>query len=97
MNRSTAREIAMHLTFELAFSDIKVDDLLERELNADAFAARAADEPPFGIYGQSRYRKDYGGPFDGENLPCFGGIAQRTAGGGRPVRFGGRLCGTDGA
>lgn len=45
MNRSTAREIAMHLTFELAFSDIKADILLERELNEEAFALRAKDEP----------------------------------------------------
>lgn len=45
MTRSTAREIAVHLTFELAFSDVKVDQLLERELNAEAFAARASDEP----------------------------------------------------
>lgn len=50
MNRTTAREIAMHLTFELAFSDVKVDDLLARELNADAFAARAADEPLYAEY-----------------------------------------------
>ena len=50
MTRSTAREIAMHLTFELAFSDIKVDELLERELNEEAFAARAADEPLYAEY-----------------------------------------------
>ena len=50
MNRSTAREIAVHLIFELAFSDVKVDDLLERELNAEAFAARAGDEPLYAEY-----------------------------------------------
>ena len=50
MNRSTAREIAMHLTFELAFSDIKVDELLERELNTEAFAARATDETLYAEY-----------------------------------------------
>ena len=32
MTRKTAREIAMHLTFELAFSNLKADQLLEREL-----------------------------------------------------------------
>lgn len=45
MTRSTAREIAMHLTFELAFSDIKAVQLLERELTPEAFAARAEEEP----------------------------------------------------
>ena len=35
----------MHLTFELAFSDIKADELLARELTQEAFAARATDEP----------------------------------------------------
>lgn len=50
MTRSTAREIAVHLTFELAFSDIKVEELLERELNEAAFAARAVDEPLYAEY-----------------------------------------------
>ena len=50
MTRSTAREIAIHLTFELAFSDIKVEELLERELNEEAFAARAAEEPLYAEY-----------------------------------------------
>lgn len=45
MTRSTAREIAMHLTFELAFSDSRADRLLERELTPEAFAARAEEEP----------------------------------------------------
>lgn len=50
MTRSTAREIAMHLTFELAFSDIKADELLGRELNREAFTARAVDEPLYAEY-----------------------------------------------
>lgn len=49
MNRSTAREIAVHFAFELAFSNEKADQLLERELTAEAFAQRAPDEP---IYAQ---------------------------------------------
>ena len=57
MTRSTAREIAMHLSFELAFSDIKVDDLLDRELNADAFAARAVDEPLYAEYPSEEQEK----------------------------------------
>lgn len=40
----------MHLTFELAFSDVKADDLLARELTPEAFEARAAEEPR--LYGE---------------------------------------------
>lgn len=50
MTRNTAREVAMHLTFELAFSDVKADDLLARELTPEAFAVRAAEEPR--LYGE---------------------------------------------
>ena len=35
MNRSTAREIAVHLAFELAFSSDRAEALLERELTLD--------------------------------------------------------------
>ena len=34
----------MHLTFELAFSNLKADQLLERELTEEAFAARGQEE-----------------------------------------------------
>lgn len=44
MNRSTAREIAVHLAFELAFSSERAETLLERELTPEAFAARSRDE-----------------------------------------------------
>ena len=44
MNRSTAREIAVHFAFELAFSDESARELLERELTAESFARRAQDE-----------------------------------------------------
>lgn len=47
MNRSTAREIAMHFAFELAFSNEEAGRLLERELTPDAFAQRAKDEPMY--------------------------------------------------
>ena len=49
MNRSTAREIAMHLAFELAFSDERAEALLARELTPEAFALRGREEP---IYAQ---------------------------------------------
>lgn len=45
MNRSTAREIAMHFAFELAFSTERAEQLLERELTPDAFALRGREEP----------------------------------------------------
>lgn len=45
MNRSTAREIAVHFAFELAFSSDRAGELLERELTPESFAARAQDEP----------------------------------------------------
>lgn len=44
MNRSTAREIAMHFAFELVFSDASAEQLLERELTPEAFADRAQVE-----------------------------------------------------
>ena len=47
MNRSTAREIAVHFAFELAFSDEKAPQLLERELTPESFARRALDEPMY--------------------------------------------------
>ena len=58
MTRSTAREIAMHLTLELAFSDSKVDQLLERELTPEAFAARAEEEPLYREF-PSQGEEDY--------------------------------------
>ena len=45
MNRSTAREIAVHFAFELAFSDQSAQQLLDRELREEVFARRAQDEP----------------------------------------------------
>lgn len=40
----------MHLTFELAFSDVKADELLARELTPESFAVRAGEEPR--LYGE---------------------------------------------
>ena len=50
MNRSTAREIAMHFAFELAFSNEKAGQLLERELTQISFALRAQDEPLYSSF-----------------------------------------------
>lgn len=45
MTRTVAREIAMHLSFEQAFSRLDPEQLLARELTPEAFEARGADEP----------------------------------------------------
>ncbi len=50
MNRSTAREIAVQFAFELAFSDEKAQQLLDRELTEDSFALRAQDEPMYASF-----------------------------------------------
>ena len=47
MNRSTAREIAVHFVFELAFSNETARQLLDRELTPEEFARRAQDEPMY--------------------------------------------------
>ena len=43
MNRTTAREIAVHFAFELAFSTESAGQLLARELTPEAFAGRGRE------------------------------------------------------
>lgn len=50
MTRSNAREIAMHFVFELAFSDVKADQLLEQGLDPEAFADRGQVEMLYAEY-----------------------------------------------
>lgn len=50
MKRSTAREIAMHFAFELVFSDISAERLIERELTPEAFADRAQVEKLYSVF-----------------------------------------------
>ena len=38
MTRNTAREIAMHLAFELSFTDMPIEEFLEHYLSAEKFA-----------------------------------------------------------
>ena len=45
MVRNTAREIAVHLSYELSFTDQPVEVLLEQRLTAEAFAELAEEEP----------------------------------------------------
>ena len=44
MVRNTAREIAIHLSYELSFTDRKVDELLEDRLTAETFATLAFED-----------------------------------------------------
>ena len=44
MVRNTAREIAVHLSYELSFTEFTVDELLDQRLTADAFAALAGED-----------------------------------------------------
>ena len=44
MVRSTAREIAVHLSYELSFTDLTVDQLLENHLSVENFASLAGED-----------------------------------------------------
>ena len=44
MVRNTAREIAVHLSYELSFTSMTVDELLEHHLSAENFAALAPED-----------------------------------------------------
>ena len=44
MVRNTAREIAVHLSYELSFPDKPVEELLDQRLTPEAFAALAAED-----------------------------------------------------
>lgn len=43
MTRNTAREIAMHLAFELSFTDLPIEEFLNHYLSEETFAALAAE------------------------------------------------------
>ena len=47
MVRSTAREIAVHLSYALSFTDLPVEQLLERHLSAENFAALAEEDESY--------------------------------------------------
>ena len=44
MVRNTAREIAIHLSYELSFTDKTAEELLDQRLTAEAFAALAGED-----------------------------------------------------
>lgn len=45
MTRTNAREIAIHFSFALSFSDVTADEMLLRQLNRDMFQLLGAEEP----------------------------------------------------
>ncbi len=47
MTRNTAREIAMHLAYELSFNDLPVEEFLDLQLSAESFAALAPEHPVY--------------------------------------------------
>ena len=49
MIRNVAREIAMHLSYELSFTDLTPDELLDRHLSNDRFEELA---PEYEVYGK---------------------------------------------
>ena len=47
MLRNTAREIAIHLSYELSFNELPIDELLDQRLTPEAFAAWAEEDPVY--------------------------------------------------
>ena len=48
MTRDTAREIAVHLAYELSFTDKSASELLDERLSKETFAALADEDPLYG-------------------------------------------------
>ena len=46
MVRNTAREIAIHLSYELSFTDKDIDALLDERLSAETFETLSTDGNP---------------------------------------------------
>ena len=47
--RNTAREVAVHLAYELSFTDRTVEALLAERLTAEAFASLAEEDPLYAV------------------------------------------------
>lgn len=50
MTRTAAREIAIHMAYELGYSDCSVNEFLEQKLNREYFASMAKAEPLYEEY-----------------------------------------------
>lgn len=57
MTRNNAREVAVHLCFELSFSDQTADELLETALNRKTFALIGEEEPLYAQFPNVRQRE----------------------------------------
>ena len=44
MTRSTAREIAIHLAYQLSFTELPVEEFLDQQLSDERFSELAAEE-----------------------------------------------------
>ena len=54
MTRSTAREIAAHLAYELSFTELPIQECLDQQLSAECVAGRAAE---YEMYAQTPNEK----------------------------------------
>lgn len=50
MTRTAAREIAVHLSYELGFNNLTAQELLENQLTEENFQTLAKDEPLYGEF-----------------------------------------------
>ena len=57
MTRTNAREIAVHLTFELSFTDQTADELLSTALTRATFALIGEEEPLYAEYPNAKQRE----------------------------------------
>ena len=58
MTRNTAREIAVHFTFELGFSTLTADELLEQNLTKECFDLLGVEEPLYADFPNEK-QKNY--------------------------------------
>ncbi len=70
MTRSNAREIAVHLTFELSFSKQTADQLLESALTRPIFAMIGEEEPLYAEFPNEKQRDYIAGLVRGVYLHC---------------------------
>ena len=57
MTRSNARELAVHLVFELSFFDISADELLEKALQRSLFEQIGQEEPLYAQFPNREQRR----------------------------------------
>lgn len=56
MTRTNAREIAIHFTFELSFSDLSADEVLDNFFNKEYFALLGEEEPLYAEFPNEKQR-----------------------------------------